>query len=64
MGAPLLDNSTAERIAAAIQATKFGEVILLIHDGEVSRIDTRIRAVAWSKKHLVDKHTRTANTVD
>lgn len=52
-----------DRIAAAIGATPFGEVVLLMHEGEVRRIDTRIRTVAWCRNNALDNHTVSSNTV-
>ena len=50
-----MDNSIAERIAKAIEATQCGEVTLFVYDGEICKIETRIRASAWTKGKGVDK---------
>jgi len=59
-----LDRKTAELIAAAVEGTKFGEVILVMHEGRVIRIDTHIRLIAWSTQSPLDSRTEKGDTVD
>jgi hypothetical protein len=57
-----LDAYTAMRINEAIETTRFGEIRLIMHDGQVCRIETRVAVVKWSKKDDLDNGARTENT--
>ena len=59
-----MDSSIVDRIAKAIDNTRFGEVILVIQEGRVTRIDTHMRLIAWSPQNPLDVRVEKGHTVD
>lgn len=59
-----MDKCTTDQVAKAFDSTKFGEVILIIHEGRLVRIDTHIRLVAWSSNNPLDRTTASVKNGD